>query len=178
MIFPEKFIAGETISAELDLSDYPASEWELTVIALSVSGNIALESEAVADDDTFVLDIDTSSLAAGDYSYQAKVIQGTEIHYVETGSFVVAANLFDQVGSSGNVTSLDIRTHAQKMLVAIEALLEGRASREHKSIKQNGKELYKHSFAELTELRDYYKSEITRANIRKRGSFKTIGYRF
>lgn len=178
MIFPEKFVAGETIEKTLSYALYPADDWVMTVIALSVAGNIALEEVASADGNSHFFNIDTSSLSSGTYSYQAKVEKGSEVHYVESGSFVVSANLFSQIGSTGNITSLDTRTHAEKMLVAIEALLEGRALREHKTIKQNGRELTKHSFSELIELRDYYRGEIARANVKKRGKFKNIGIRF
>lgn len=178
MIFPEKFVSGQTIESALYLDKYPAGEWQLTVIALSVSGNEALNVEAAADDTAHYLLIDTSGLAAGKYAYQAKVDNGAETYFVERGRFEVEANLFSQIGSTGDVLSLDTRSHAEKMLASIEALLEGRATSEHKIIKHNNRELQKHSFSELIEIRDYYRGEMSRANAKKRGSFKNIGVRF
>lgn len=70
------------------------------------------------------------------------------------------------------------KSHAEKMLDAIEALLEGRAIDEYKSLQINNRRLDKHSFAELKEMRDYYRAEITRVKIRKCGTFQRIGYKF
>lgn len=69
-------------------------------------------------------------------------------------------------------------THAEKMLEAIEAVLEGRITDEYKTIKINNREITKHSFDELRRLREYYRAELTRINARRRKTFKSIGYRF
>lgn len=70
------------------------------------------------------------------------------------------------------------QTHAEKMLEAIEAVLEGRATDEYKSIKINNREITKHSFDELRRIREYYRAELTRTKARRRKTFKSIGYRF
>ncbi len=69
-------------------------------------------------------------------------------------------------------------THAEKMLQAIEAVLEGRATDEYKSLKINNREITKHSFDELRRLREYYRAELTRIKARRRKTFKSIGYKF
>lgn len=70
------------------------------------------------------------------------------------------------------------KTHAEKMLEAIESALEGRILDEYKNLKINNREITKHSFDELRRLRDYYRGEIARQKIRKRGTFKSYRYRF
>lgn len=176
MIFPEKFITGETVQYPgdgeyLTLNDYPAGTWTMSVTAV---GPVKLSSNASASGTGHNFEIDTSSLTAGFYTYQAKVTDGSDTHYLDdySGTFEVSAALADQ--SAG----YDARSHAQTMLDAIESLLEGRATREHKSISHNGRTLQKHSFDELMRLRNYYRGEIARANIKKRGTFKNIGVRF
>jgi hypothetical protein len=70
-------------------------------------------------------------------------------------------------------------THAEKMLAAIEAVLENRATgEEYKILKINNREITKHTFDELTRLRSYYRSELARIKARKNKTFKNIGYRF
>ncbi len=69
-------------------------------------------------------------------------------------------------------------THAEKMLKAIEAVLEGRITDEYKTIKINNREIVKHSFDELRRLREYYRAELTRIKARRSKTFKNIGYRF
>jgi hypothetical protein len=176
MIFPEKFTAGETVEATVNSTDYPATDWTMSVAVVSMTGNTGLDEDATADGSDHVFSIDTSSLVAGRYAYQAKVTDGTDTHFVEQGEFVVEANLFSQIGDTA-ITSLDTRSHAQKMLDAIEAVLEGRATREHLEMTHNGRTLKRHSFDQLTRIRDYYRGELARANVRKRGTFKNIGVR-
>ena len=69
-------------------------------------------------------------------------------------------------------------THAEKMIEAIEAVLEGRITDEYKTIKINNREITKHSFDELRRLREYYRAELTRIKARRNKTFKSIGYRF
>ena len=69
-------------------------------------------------------------------------------------------------------------THAERMLEAIEAVLEGRVTDEYKTIKINNREITKHSFDELRRLREYYRAELTRIKARRRKTFKSIGYKF
>lgn len=69
-------------------------------------------------------------------------------------------------------------THAEKMLEAIEAVLEGRITDEYKTIKINNREITKHSFDELRRLREYYRAELTRIKARKNKIFQNIRYRF
>ena len=61
------------------------------------------------------------------------------------------------------------KSHAEKMLEAIEATLEGRATDEYKSIKINNREISKHTFDELRRIRDYYRNELARRKVKKRG---------
>lgn len=70
------------------------------------------------------------------------------------------------------------KSHAEKMLEAIEATLEGRATDEYKSIKINNREISKHTFDELRRIRDYYRNEIARRKVKKRGTFTSYRYRF
>lgn len=69
-------------------------------------------------------------------------------------------------------------THAERMLAAIEAVLEGRVTDEYKTLKINNREITKHSFDELIRLRNYYRAEVARLQIRRKKSFENIGYKF
>ena len=77
-----------------------------------------------------------------------------------------------------NTNEIITKTHAEKMLEAIEAVLEGRATDEYKSIKINNREITKHTFDELRRIREYYRAEIARNKARRSRTFKNIGYRF
>lgn len=71
-----------------------------------------------------------------------------------------------------------VKSHAEKMLEAIEAVLEGRITDDYKSLKINNREITKHSFDELTKMREYYRAEVARAKARRNKTFKRIGYKF
>lgn len=180
MIFPEKFIKGETVEYTVSVSDYPATEWSMSVICALCSDypdrtgtGSASTFTASADGNSHEFSIDTSSLTPGAYKYQCKVTKDSKTHFIKaySGSFVVEHSLSSSLGG------VDVRSHAEKMIDYIEDLLEGRVKSEHKTIKHNGRELIKHSLNELRELRDYYRGEIARANIKKRGKFKSVGVR-
>lgn len=82
---------------------------------------------------------------------------------------------------SENITTNEptvTKTHAEKMLEAIEAALEGRITDDYKTLKINNREITKHSFDELLRLRDYYRAEVARIKARRNKTFKNIGYRF
>ena len=64
------------------------------------------------------------------------------------------------------------------MLELVEAALEGRLKNEYKSIKINNREITKHAFSELTELRTYYRAEVARDKVRKSRKFDIIGFKF
>ena len=70
------------------------------------------------------------------------------------------------------------KTHAEKMLEAIEAALEGRISDEYKTLKIGNREITAHSFDQLRRLREYYRAEVTRIKVRRRKTFKNIRYKF
>lgn len=82
-------------------------------------------------------------------------------------------------GSDQDISGIDnTKTHAEKMLEAIEAVLEGRLLDEYKTLKIGNREITKHTFDELRRLRDYYRGEVARQKARKNGKFKSYRYRF
>lgn len=83
-------------------------------------------------------------------------------------------------GSASNqdISGVETKTHAEKMLEAIEAVLEGRLTDEYKTLKIGNREITKHTFDELRRFRDYYRGEVARQKARKNGKFKSYRYRF
>ena len=80
-------------------------------------------------------------------------------------------------------TNADLRSHAKKVLDAIEAVIEGRATIDQSSFSLGGRSLSRMSVEELMTFRDRYKAEymkeIKLARIRnKQGSGNTIKVQF
>jgi len=102
------------------LSDYPASTWTLTYTLYNASDAITIV--ASADGDTHSVDVapaTTTAYTSGRYEWLAKVSDGTDTHTIAAGVLIVAPEI---------TAATDTRSHARKMLDALNALLEGRAS--------------------------------------------------
>lgn len=56
----------------------------------------------------------------------------------------------------------DLRGHAARVLAALEAMLEGKATKDQESYKLGDRELKRMPIAELLKWRDYYKTEAAR----------------
>ncbi|WP_280565198.1 hypothetical protein, partial [Chromohalobacter sp. 48-RD10] len=124
---PERMTAGTTLAISLALTAYPAPDWSATLILRGVQ-SIDLASEPDGRLHTFAAPAsDTAAWVAGDYWYSLRVTDGTEVHEVDTGTLKV---LPDLAAADAN---FDGRTHAEKTLEAIEAVIEGRASKDQDS---------------------------------------------
>lgn len=156
---PETVVAGDTWRwKRTDLvTDYPASAgWALSYVLLNASAKITIT--ASADGDEFRVDeaaADTASHAAGVYAWEASVTNGADRFRVGTGTLEVEADF-------AAATTLDTRTHARKVLDAIEAVIERRASKDQQEYTVDGRSLKRTPVGDLLVLRDRYKREVER----------------
>src|SRR5436190_4803275 len=122
---PSQFIAGDTVTWLKSLTDYAASDgWTLTY---EFRGNTRKTIVCSADGSDFLATIDaatSATFAAGRYFVFGYATKAGARYTVWQGEVVVKQN--PAAGSS----AFDGRTHARKCLGAIEAVLEGNASRE------------------------------------------------
>lgn len=124
-IEPRAFYAGDTVTWEKTLADYPASEWTLTYYIRGASHDTDMDVVGVADGDTHVVTIaaaETDTWDAGDYWWTAKAVKGAEEYSVGHGTFEILRKL------SGIAAVYDGRSFAKKMLDAIEAVIENRGT--------------------------------------------------
>jgi hypothetical protein len=119
---PASARAGDTWRWQRTLSDYPASTWTLSYTLFNAAGKVSIAATADGDDHLVsVAPATTAAYTAGRYDWVAHVSDGTDRHQVGAGSINVLPDL-------SAVSSYDGRSHARKMLDAIDALLEGRAT--------------------------------------------------
>jgi hypothetical protein len=140
------------------LTDYPASAWTLKYWLKQLAATGAhIELTATADGDNFVINTPaatTAAYTAGKYAWAAEVSGGSsEVYEVDRGVLIVLAR-FDQA------SSLDFRTHARKMLDAIESLLEGRSGIDVSEYTIGSRHIVKMAAKELMDWRDYYRAEV------------------
>jgi hypothetical protein len=163
------------------VTDYPPALYRLVFIAREHTGahEIQLTSATAADGAHYFSAASTATAVwlAGHYHFQVEVerISDSARIFLYRGFFDVAADL--------DTNGVDPRTHAEKMLNAIEALLEGRADKDVSSYSIAGRSISKMSVAELTDWRDYYRREHARehaaANVAAgKPSHTTIKVRF
>jgi len=122
--FPKSIQAGISFRAEIEATDYPAPAWAVTAylrgpssIDITATGELALHSFAVPGSVT-------ADYAPGEYAVSVRTTDGVDVFELETGQVEILAD----------VASLDAghdpRGHAERVLAAIEAVLEGRATKD------------------------------------------------
>lgn len=153
---PTKITAGDTLQWTKTLADYPASTWTLTYTLFNADAAYSFSASADSDDHSVdVPGATTATWAPGRYAWTAFVSDGTDQHTVADGTWLVVAN-------PSAVTARDGRTHARKMLDAIEATLEGKASTSELSLVSvaMGDRNVSSKPELLLTLRDRYKAEV------------------
>ena len=119
-IEPTAARAGDTWAWSRTLADYPAPAWELTYTLWSATAAYAIT--AAADGTAHSVSVaaaTTAAYAPGRYEWAARVTQGAD-------GYTIASGVIQILPALG--AAMDTRSHARRMLDAINAMLEGRAT--------------------------------------------------
>lgn len=153
---PARVIAGDTVAwrrADL-LADYPSSEYSLhyrgrragdATASFNVSANSSYQVTVAA--------AATQAWSPGVWHWQAYITRTSD-----SARVTVAEGTFEVVANRATST-VDPRSHAKRMLDAIETLLEGKAADDVDEYSINGRSLKKIPVAELVKWRDRYRAE-------------------
>jgi hypothetical protein len=155
---PTTFVRGNTVKWTKTLSDFPGSTYALTYEFRGASKQTVAAS--VVGDDFAVTITATQSLLwnPGTYWWEAYAVTGSERYLAVKGQLEVTKNF-----EATDVVA-DERTHAKKVLDAIEATIEGRADRDQQAYTIAGRSLQLTPIDDLLKLRDRYKSEVLSEN--------------
>ena len=182
---PAKLVAGDRFTWRRDdlASDYSPSSFALTYefhSDIGGGGSKKFTITAIEADDTYFIEVNsptTADYTPGDYIWEAYITRTSDSQriMVDSGRTEITTNLAN--------TNADLRSHAKKVLDAIENVLEGRATIDQASMSIAGRSLSRTPIPDLMELRDRYSSEylkeIKLARIRnKQGSGNTIKVKF
>tara|TARA_R100000781_G_scaffold5298_2_gene5971 strand:+ start:1093 stop:1680 length:588 start_codon:yes stop_codon:yes gene_type:complete len=181
---PDTLVVGDRWVWRRDdlVSDYPLDEYALEYrFTEDSTGNTnAFTIAATEAESTYLVEIAsavTASLTAGDYQWAAFIIRSSDNQRVviDQGRTEILPNLQN--------TTADLRSHAKKVLDAIEAVLENRASQDQMSYSIAGRSLSRMSIDDLMTFRNRYRAEYLReiklARIKnKQDSGNTIKVRF
>lgn len=97
----------------------------------------------------------TADWTPGKYYWNLFVIDGSTRIWIDSGSIEILPDL-------SSATEYDGRRHCEKVIEAIEAVIEGKASTDQSSVSVGGRSISRMSFAELIAVRDRYRQELRR----------------
>lgn len=151
----DKIRAGDSLKFTVDLADYPADVWTLSYTINNASNSYTVTAGADGETHSMsVLPAVTELWTAGDYRYFATVTDGVDRYTVQAGHVQILPNL-----AAGAV---DDRAHVEKVLVALEATLENKATNDQLTLSINGRSLTRMNVTELLAWRDRYRGELAR----------------
>jgi len=156
-------ITAGTSASWTRADDYAYGLWDFSYI-LTGPERIAIATESDSGTVTAsVTALDTAEWTAGKYQWILVRESGTDSILVGTGYLTVNASPFIEN------TVIDHRSHAEKMLIAIEARLENRAASDYEQYSIEGRSLARIPFAELNKWRIHYRNEVARLQRRESG---------
>lgn len=153
---PESFVAGDSVEWSLSLPDYDPPQWEV-IVAFVGAARQFLAAGYDAGDGTHRLRLApsvTATVLPGIYAWQRYAISATERCCIAHGTVRVLPNFATQT------TGYDARSHARRVLDAIEAVLENRATEDESYIMIGATQITKLPHADLLALRSQYRREV------------------
>lgn len=156
---PETFGIGETVQWYTSPADFPTSEsWNITY---SFRGPTSLTVTCTTSGSQYLATITAAAandLKRGTYWWDQWAATGTgatlERYRVASGQVTVVDRLAIETGP------YDGRTHAQRVLAAIEDTILGKASRDQSTLTLGGIQIGRMAPEQLTKWRTLYKGEV------------------
>jgi hypothetical protein len=182
---PDELVIGDRWVWRRDdlVLDYPLSAYALSYEFHEDSGGGGSHKftiNATEADDSYLVEVSSSTTAGyndGDYVWYAFITRSSDSQRVsvDEGRTTIVKNFAN--------TNADLRSHAKKVLDAIEAVIENRATVDQSSFSIAGRSLSRMTIEELLLLKNRYKSEylkeIKSARIKnKQKSGNTIEVKF
>lgn len=168
-LIPDTIRAGATLDIPVVLTAYPAPDWGLKLI---LRGPEQIDLDSADDDAAHSLGAAasvTSDWAPGKYWWQLRAIRGAEVVIVEDGQLTITPDLALVEGAH------DGRTHAERVLDAINAVIEGRASIDQESYTIKDRSLNRTPLADLIMLKSKYEAEVARERRVAKGGNSLFG---
>jgi hypothetical protein len=158
---PTTFIVGDRLAwKRTDLgTDYAPASYALQYSARLESTATEITITAGESGSDYIVEVAaaaTAAYTAGIYHWQAYIVRSSDSERitVDSGTFEVKANR--------DAAATDPRGHVKKVLDAIEAIIEKRASKDQESYSIQGRSLGRTPISDLILLRDRYRAEWVR----------------
>ncbi len=156
---PSTLRAGDTWKWTRTLADYPASTWTLKYrFKHPTAAGFEITASASGDDHAVTVAASTTTgYTAGAWTWIAWVEAGGEKYTVDRGSIEILPDYRDGAATA----TLDDRSHARKVLAALEAWIENH-DLSVAEFEIAGRRMKYIPPAELAKLRDLYRAEVAR----------------
>lgn len=165
---PAQIVAGDTlkiVSSALAVSFPAASGWALSWLFVPMAGGVPVSVVATggaSDWTVSVADAVTSGWASGGWRWSVRA--------TKAGGAITAASGETTVLPNPAANNVDHRTHAQRVLAALEAVIEGRASKSTlENTFEDGRSAKHMTHAELLAMRDKYAAKVAAEQRAKSG---------
>lgn len=155
---PRQLIAGDTWAWERSLADYPAGTYTAVWYFEGAAGSFSVTAGVNGAAHTGSVSA-AASAAYGPGRYKWSLVATKVADSTRTTAEDGRVEIVMDPAAAGRA---DRRTHARKVLDAIEAVIEGRASQDQQSYALSGRSLSRTPIPELLVLRDRYKAEVKR----------------
>lgn len=152
-IEPTAIFAGDSVSWKKALAEYSATDGWALRYDLSGPAAEAIQINSSADGSDHLIEIAaavTAEWTAGFYAWACRAVKGDERKTLATGTLQVKAD---------PAAGADSKPHCKKVLDAIEAVLEGRATHDQRRYEVAGKSVERMDLDELLKIRRIYKTE-------------------
>ena len=165
-IEPIQIIAGDSlgwvrdyasisyVDSSGDIQECEASTWTLTYYAINKDHKFQITASATDDD--FLVEVPattTQNYSPGKYQWRAYVNQTTTRYQVDSGEWEVLPNFETQ-------NEYDFRSHAQKVLDNVNAILEGKSPTHHSAMSIGGRSISEMSYMELMGVKASYENRV------------------
>lgn len=145
---PERLFAGDSWAWSKTLADYPSPTWTLTYYFRCSVDNEVRSIVATADGNgghaVSETPANSGAYPPGRHSWSAVVDDGSDVFTIERG--------FAEVVADFSKAEVDHRTYNERVLDAIEAVREGRASTDQESMSISDRSIGRMSWDELEQV--------------------------
>jgi hypothetical protein len=167
---PDDFRIGDTLTWTANITGYPPATW--TAIYHFVKGGDQQTVTASELNGTHLFTINSDlGFTAGVYSWSLSVTDGTDRHTLRRGRI----NALVDYGAEINEEGYDDRSHVKIVLDALQAMIEGKASKDQASYSIAGRSLARMDVTVLREWRDDYRAQYS-AEIKKERIARGLGH--
>ena len=150
---PNLICAGDLIQWRKSLSLYPAGTWTLSYTLINAHNKIDITATASGTDHLVNVAAATSATwPPGTYKVQGYVTNGSQRFTITQDEITIKPNF-------AAASTLDTRSHVKKVLEALEAVLEGKATSDQMEYSIGGRSIKRMPITDLMVWRDKYRAQ-------------------